>query len=195
MSNNFYRPDQLSLRYASALVDLAEDKKAIDKVEKDVEGLLSLIGESVELKSFIKNPQISATVKQQTISEIAKKAKFHELTTNLLNVLIQNKRLNILQNVLQTIIYVLQDRRGMKSASVTVANDLTADQKKALEKALNKALDAQVKLDIKTDENIIGGMIVTVGSKMVDDSVRSKIERMRKAMTSGEAGGDNVINA
>lgn len=169
-------------RYATAIIDLADKEKVLDKVEKDLSELQSMISESEDLRSFIKNPLIAKQVQSETIAALSSKAKFQKLTINFLNVLIQNKRLNALPQVLRAVKEAFAKRRGEKFALVTVAQDLTAVQRADLEKSLAKAAGAAVALDIKVDPAIIGGMIVTIDSKMIDDSVARKLDKLKMAM-------------
>ena len=169
-------------RYASAILDLAEKDKKLDKVEKDVDDLLSMISSSDDLRKFLQNPLISKEAQRDAVLALAKKAKLQDITQNFLCVLINNKRLNVLRDVLRAVKETLAERRGEKFAVVTVAQDMSAKQRAALEESLTKAAGAAVTLDVKVDPSIIGGMIVTMDSTMIDDSVARKLERLKMAM-------------
>lgn len=175
----------VSKRYAGALIDLAVQNRALEAVEKDVKALESMVADSDDLKSLIRSPLFSADQQRKAIGAIAAKAKFHKLTTNFLNVLAENRRLNALEGLLKAIKQGLSEHRGEVKATVKTASALTAAQTKALQSAISKAVGSDVSLEAKTDPDILGGMIVTVGSHMIDDSVRRKLERLKNAMHGG----------
>lgn len=175
----------LTSRYANALLDLAEDQKLVEKVEADIIDLKNMIGESEDLRNTITNPRVGKTQQFGVIDGLSKKAKFQTLTVNFLNVLVENRRLNILEALIATILKQLSKRRGEKVAHIKVAQDLTAKQVKELETALAKASGKPVALDIQVDPSLLGGMIVTMDSRMVDDSVAGKLERLKLAMSKG----------
>lgn len=175
----------VTLRYATALLDLAEKDKALDKVEQDLGELRSMIESSGDLQKFIRNPLISKQAQNDTILALSKKAKFQTLTENFLCVLVANKRLNILDDVLSAVKESIAKRRGEKFASVTVAQDLTDKQIDDLKKSLEKSAGSAVSIEINVDPAILGGMIVTMDSTMIDDSVARKLERLKAVMSRG----------
>lgn len=175
----------LTSRYANALLDLAEDQKQVEKVESDIVDLRNMIEGSEDLRNTVADPRVGKTEQFAVIDGLAKKAKFHKLTLNFLNVLVENRRLEILEPLLATITTELSKRRGEKVAYIKVAQDLSSKQVKELESALAKASGKPVALDIEVDSSLLGGMIVTMDSRMVDDSVAGKLERLKLAMSKG----------
>lgn len=172
-------------RYATALLDLAEKGKSLEKVEQDLKDLDAMIAASDDLRSFIANPVLSRVSQENAVAALFKKAGFQALTLNFVTLLIRNKRLAVLPQVVRAVQKMLAERRGEKRAVVTVAQDLSAKQREALEKSLAKAAGASVALHIKVDPSILGGMIVTMDSKMIDDSVARKLERLKTVMETG----------
>lgn len=172
-------------RYANALLDLAAGKKLVDKVEADIKDLGTMLQESEDLNALVRDPRISKKVQRDTMDALAKKAKFQTLTGNFLNVLIENGRLNALEAIIKTFHKELAKSRGERVAQVKVAQDMTDKQRKELETALSKASGSTVTLDVKVDPSLLGGMVVTLDSRMIDDSVAGKLERLRQAMGSG----------
>ncbi len=173
----------VATRYAAALIDLAAGEKAIDKVEKDLQSLESMIEASEDLQSVIRSPLISRDQQEKAIAAIAQKAGLQKLTQNFLGVLVQNGRLYALEGILKAAANEFSKRRGEVTAQVQVANDLSAEQKKDLQSVISKAVGSDVSLEIEVDPDILGGTIVTVGSRMIDDSVRRKLARLRSAMS------------
>ena len=174
-------------RYARAFIDLAAENKAIDKVEKDLSELSAMIESSADLKNLIRSPASNGEGTLNAVLSLADKAKFQKLTRNFLGTLVQNGRLNALEAIIKAAQKLLSERRGEISAKVQTASALNAAQTKALQESISKAIGAKVMLEAVTDPEILGGMIVTVGSQMIDDSVRRKLERLHGAMVSGGA--------
>lgn len=173
-----------ALRYATALVDIAEETKKIDAVEKDLNDLEAMISSSEDLQKMIHSPLISRSQQQEAIQALAKKAKFQDITANFLSLLAQNRRLNMIHGVVKAVRMDISRRRGEVAAIVQSAFKLTAAQEKALQEALSKAVGQTVAVNVEVQEDLIGGMVVTVGSQMIDSSVKRKLERLKIAMKS-----------
>lgn len=180
-------------RYARAFIDLAAENKAIDKVEKDLSELSAMIESSHDLKNLIRSPAGSAESTLNAMLALADKAKFQKLTRNFLGTLVQNGRLNALEAIIVASRKLLSERRGEISAKVQTASALSPAQTKALQESISKAVGANVMLEAVTDPEILGGMIVTVGSQMIDDSVRRKLERLHGAMVHGGANQNTTL--
>ncbi len=181
----------LTSRYATALLDLASERKQVEKVEADIKNLEAMLEGSKEFRDLVKDPRISKSKQRDVIETLVKKAKLQDLTSNFLNVLIDNRRLNILEALIETIHKILAEKRGEKTAYIKVAQDLTAAQRKELEQSLKNASGSTVSLQIEIDPSLLGGMIITLGSQMIDDSVAGKLERLKMAMTSGS--NENIL--
>ena len=179
-------------RYAVALMDLAEESKALDAVEKDLSELSSMIESSDDLSLMIRSPLAGSAAQEKALLALADKAKFHKLTQNFLGVLAQNGRVNALEAIMEAFKIEASKRRGEVSVNVQVAQDLSAAQKKELEAAIAKTVGSDVMLDVQVEPSILGGMIVTVGSQMIDDSVVRKLERLQAAMS--KQSNENLMN-
>lgn len=166
-------------RYAKALIQQAESVKKLDKVEQDVKDLSAMIESSDDLRNVIRSPLFNQVSLSKALFAIADKAKFQDVTKSFLGTLIENGRLNILEQVIAAFGVVLSKKRGELEVEVKVAQDLSAKQRKDLEAALSKSLGGAVAMDVQVDPSILGGMIVTAGSCMVDDSIARKLERLR----------------
>ena len=173
----------VATRYATALIDLAEGEKALEKIEKDLKALGGMIESSQDLQSAIRSPLIGREQQGGAMTALAQKAGFQALTQNFLGVLVQNGRLYALEAVLRAAGAEFSKRRGEISAQVQTASDLSEAQKKDLQSAISKALGSDVSLEVTVDPDILGGMIVTLGSRMIDDSVSRKLARLRAAMS------------
>lgn len=164
---------------------MAAEKGVVQQVEQDMKDLGAMLASSTDLRVLIENPLIGRGQQQKAVQGIAAQAKFNELTVRFLGVLAQNRRLPGLPSILKAFSAELRKRRGEVQAVVKTAYALTPAQTKALQEQLAKAMGTNVTLDVSVDKDLLGGMTVTVGSRMIDDSVRSKLERLQRAMTSG----------
>ncbi len=173
-----------ALRYASALVDTAEANKKIDSVEKDLNDLEAMMNDSQDLQNMMRSPLISQDEKVKSIQAIAKSAKFNDITTNFLALLAQNSRLNMAQSMINAVRAEASRRRGEISATIETAFKLSKEQEKALQDSIAKAMGQPVAINVEVKQDLIGGMVVTVGSQMFDASIKRKLERLKIAMKS-----------
>ena len=190
MSSSAQSSGIVANRYVKALIDLAEESKAVKNVEKDFSDLAAMVESSEDLRHFVRSPLIPAEKQLSAVEALAKKAKLHKLTANFLSTLVANRRLNILEAAIEAFSSESAKRRGAVEVNVETAQDLSAKQLKALQDALKKGTGADVSLKAKVEPGILGGMVVTVGSQMIDDSVRGKLERLKQSM--GARSNENV---
>lgn len=174
-----------ALRYATALVDIAEESGKIDAVEQDLNAFEAMMNGSEDLQTMIRSPLISRKSKQAAVQALAAKAKFQDITSNFLALLAQNRRLNMVQSMINAVRMDISRRRGEVTASVQSAFKLSPQQEKALQESLAKAMGQAVAVNVEVNQDLIGGLVVTVGSQMIDDSVKRKLERLKIAMKSG----------
>lgn len=146
-----------------------------------------MIASSADLAALVRNPLLNSTQQKAAILAISEKASFSTLTGNFLGVLAQNRRLSALNNIIRALKLELNRRRGVVDARVQTAFALSDDQTKALQKSLSDAMGSNVTLNVEIDRDLLGGMIVTVGSRMIDDSVRRKLERLKRTLSSSQA--------
>ncbi len=183
MANSQKASSAVAGRYAKALIELAEEKKALDKVAQDLQDLSAMIAGSQDLKLLIRSPMINGTKKEAAIGSLVDQAKFQDITKNFLGVLSRNQRLQDVESIIAAFSAALSKRRGEIAVNVVTAQDMSAKQKKDLEAAISKGVNAKVTVQAKVEPSILGGMIVTVGSHMIDDSVARKLERLKAAMS------------
>ncbi len=182
----------LTSRYAGALIELAEESGKSDKIASDLDSLSTMIKASSDLKLLISSPSISRKSQVAAINALSDKAGFDKLTTNFLGVLINNRRLGAVASIINTFKEALARKRGEITIQVETAQDLTPAQLKSLQDALTKGMKREVTIRAKVEPSILGGMIVTVGSKMIDDSVRHKLEKLKTLM--GRQANQNTSN-
>jgi F-type H+-transporting ATPase subunit delta len=172
----------LAERYAKALFELADEQKALDAVADDVRTLGRMIAESADFRRLIRSPVLSRLEQGKAVAAVAERAGFSALTRNLVGVMAHNRRLFVLPEVIQGYLRELAERRGEVTAQVTAARALTPQQAERVNEQLRRAVGRKVSVDIRVDPSLIGGMIVRVGSRMIDASLKSKLARLRLAM-------------
>ena len=185
MASNPRSSGAAAFRYASALVDLAMEKGVVSHIEQDVRDLRAMLAASAELQSLTKSPLIGASAQQAGLAAIADRAGLHEFSRNFLYLLAANRRLHALDSVLKAVLETLSARRGEVKADVESASPLSPAQQKALQDSLSKTVGRPVAIEAKTNPNLIGGVVVTLGSIMIDDSVKTKLDNLGRAMKSG----------
>ena len=176
------KSQSLAGRYASALYELADQGRCLDNVATDLANFSKLIDESAALYRLIRSPVISREDKLVGMDSVLNKAKVNALTKKFIGAVIMNRRLFVINDIIMTFLAELAERRGEIKADVTSAVKLTAYQAKKLNTSLNKALGQKVSLSFDVDETLIGGLIVRVGSRMLDSSIRTKLQRLQIAM-------------
>lgn len=169
-------------RYANALFELAQEADALEAVERDVEALRAALRESADLSTLITSPLYSREDAARAMAAVARAMELGDLTANLLGVMAGKRRLFALGEVLETFVGLLAEHRGQITAEVTSARALSEAQRDALKEALATATGREIKLDTTVDESLIGGLVVKVGSRMVDTSIRSRLSAMEQAM-------------
>ncbi|MEO3428156.1 F0F1 ATP synthase subunit delta [Pelagibius sp. CAU 1746] len=172
----------LAGRYASALLDLADEQKLLDQVADDLKALRSLIAESEDLRRLLDSPVFSREEQRKAMTALMERAGIGELTRRFVLVVADNHRLFALPAMIEAYLSELAQRRGEITAEVTAARNLSDAQQAALLEALRSAVGSKVQLDLKVDPALIGGLVVKVGSRMIDSSLRSKLQRLQLAM-------------
>lgn len=169
-------------RYAKALFELADEKKSLDPVADDLRALRGLIDDSDDLRRLVRSPLVSRDEAGRAMAAVLNKGGANPLTRNFIGLICKNRRLFVLPAIIKAFLAELARRRGEATAEVTVAKALTGPQENALTDALKQAMGVKVSIETKVDPSILGGLIVKVGSRMVDDSLSGRLARLRVAM-------------
>ena len=172
----------LSGRYALALLDIADENKQLDGVADDLQALKRAFEESSELREMVRSPLYTKPQKTGAMTSIMDKLGTGALTRRFVLVVAQNNRLFALVSMIDAYLAELARRRGEVTAKVTTARTLSDQQQDSLTNALRAAVGAKVQVDVTVDPSLIGGLIVQVGSRMVDSSLRAKLQRLQLAM-------------
>jgi F-type H+-transporting ATPase subunit delta len=169
-------------RYATALFDLARDGNAIDAVKADLDSFDALIAESADLNRLVRSPVFSAEEQLQALGAILDKAGIGGLAAKFLKLVTSNRRLFAVQDMIRGYRALVAAHKGEATAEVTVAEELKGDHLDALRSALKSVSGKNVDLNVKVDPSIIGGLVVKLGSRMVDTSLRTKLNAIKHAM-------------
>ncbi|HVI51708.1 MAG TPA: F0F1 ATP synthase subunit delta [Candidatus Sulfotelmatobacter sp.] len=169
-------------RYSAALFELAEQQSALDVVAADLKILKAMVAESPDLRRLLRSPVVSRKDQQKAVSALAGKAGFNGLTQKFLGLVAQNRRLFALDGVIEAYLNRLAAKRGEVTAQVASAVALNETQVGAIGAALKKVVGSNVTLDLSVDPALLGGLVVKVGSRMVDGSLRTKLQHLQLAM-------------
>ena len=169
-------------RYASALFDLARDANALDQIADDLLGLKALLAESDDLATLVNSPLYSREDQATAMNAVLEAAGAQDLTRRFVGVVCENRRLFAIGDIIEAYRGLLAAHRGQMSADVISARPLTEAQLASLNDTLASALRSDVNIETQVDESLLGGLVVRVGSRMIDSSIRTKLENMQLAM-------------
>ena len=172
----------LAGRYAAALFELADEAKQLDVVAEDLRSLSRMIEESGDLARLIYSPVLARDEQGGALAAIMEKAGISALTQQFVGVVVANRRLFVLADMIRAYLAELAARRGEITAEVVSAKVLTEKQTQALIDGLKRAVGTAVSLESRIDPGLLGGLVVKLGSRMVDSSLRTKLQRLRLAM-------------
>ena len=172
----------VSGRYATALFELARDEKSVDAVKADLDKFAAMLAESDDLKRLVRSPVFGAEAQSKALAAVLDKAGISGISANFLQVLTANRRLFVVSDVIRAFNALVAKFKGEASADVTVAEALSDKNLDALKVALKSVTGKDVALNVKVDQSIIGGLVVKLGSRMVDSSLRTKLNSIKNAM-------------
>ena len=169
-------------RYASALYELASENKSVSTVEADLDQLGQSIVASSDLASLIRNPRLTRAGAQAAMTGLGTHLKLSPLTQKFLGVLAHNRRLSALPQIVTAFAGIAAAARGELNATVTSAHPLSADQVSAIAAKLKAREGKDVKLTATVDPEILGGLVVRIGSTQIDSSIRTRLNTLANAM-------------
>lgn len=173
---------EVAERYAAALFDLSRDEGSLAAVESDLRALSQALDESVDLQRVVTSPVFEAHEKAAAMDAILSGAGAQSTTRNFVGVLSRNRRLSQLRAVITSFLAMAADFRGEISASAISARPLTDSQLSNLRQQIEASVGKTVNLETSVDESLLGGLIVKVGSKMIDSSIRTKLNRLQQSL-------------
>jgi len=169
-------------RYSLALYELAEEANSIDEIEKNSLAIIKLISSSDDFNFIIKDPTNQKEDQLNLILKISENYKLNNLLTKFLSFLISKRRLFYVEKILKDFIETCSKKRGEIKAELTAAKELTENQINSIKEDLTKSFSSKIKLNYKYDPSLIGGLIVQVGSTMVDTSIKNKLQQIENRM-------------
>lgn len=169
-------------RYAKALFELADEEKALDAVAKDLETVRALIAENDDMKRLVRSPIFTREELGRAMGAVLDRVKVHPLTRRFVLFVASQRRLFALQDMARKYAKALADMRGEMTAQVTSAKALSSSQVSALKATLKTAFGRDVALDATVDPSLLGGIVVKVGSRMIDSSLKTKLNNLAHAM-------------
>lgn len=172
----------LAGRYASALFGLARDERQIDAVGRSLDALASALADSREFSELVASPLVSRKDTAKAFAGLGPELGLDPITSNFLGVLARNGRKSELKKIIRAFKRIAADHRGEISAEVTSAHPLKDDQVETLKAQLGKRAGRDVTIDAQVDPAILGGIVIKLGSEMIDASIRTKLNRLATAM-------------
>lgn len=172
----------LSGRYATALFELARDAKSLPAVEASLATVADALAQSADFKTLTTSPLIGRADAAKAVAATAKSLKLDQTTANFLGVLAQNRRLGQLPAIIRAFRQLAAGHRGETNAQVTSAHPLSPDQVAALKQQLRTRVGRDVNVDLSVDPALLGGLVVRIGSQMIDSSIRTRLNTLAQAM-------------
>jgi F-type H+-transporting ATPase subunit delta len=174
---------EIGQRYAKALFELSAESKSLDKIEKDLLSVHSLITKNNELNMLIKSSSLSRENQASLMEKLLKKMKVSPLIIKFIGTLAVNGRLNIINNIIEEFLKKLAHHRGELTAEITTAVPISKDINKSIVKEISKLTKInKIELKEKIDESLIGGLIIRMGSTMIDSSIKTKLSTLKLIM-------------
>lgn len=172
----------IAQRYATAVFELAKEGKSLAAVEKDLDALEAALADSAELSAMIGSPVYSRQDMAKAVAALSAKMKLSPALSGALGVMAEKRRLFVLPQLLAALRAQIAEDKGEVTADVTAAKAMTKAQQDKLAKALKASVGKDVKINLAVDESLIGGLVVKVGSKMIDSSIRSRLNALQNSM-------------
>ena len=182
MSKNKGFSNTSANRYSLALYELAEESNLLSKIETNSLSILNLIGTSVDFNNLIKDPTVSRNELINAINKIFDYLEIENLLKNFTNFLVNKRRFFFIEQILNNFIEICSEKRGELKTEIRSAKNLSNDEMNNIKDELSKHFTSKIKIDYKYDESLIGGLIVQVGSTMIDTSIKNKLQQIENKM-------------
>ena len=182
VANSVSMSQSIAGRYAQAVFDIVKEDEGLDALDRQIADLGAALHDSADLRSLISSPLYSRDDQARAIGAVVQKMGFSPVLANTLQLMARNRRLFVLPQLVRQLQALIADERGEVTADVTSAIALNDDQQARLRDTLARKSGKKVKLNTRVDEALIGGMIVKLGSQMIDSSIRSKLASLQNVM-------------
>jgi len=171
-----------SKSYALALYELSKENSELDKIEEDMRNLNKLLNSNKEFQEVILNPTVSKEDKGNVISAIAERNNFSQTLRKFLGFVSIKNRLFFLSKIIETFLNLVSNNKGELKAKLTSSKKLSEEEKKEIQSELSKDFKSTLNIDYRHDPDLIAGLIIQVGSVMIDTSIKTKLKKLEKKM-------------
>ena len=182
MSKNKTFSSEISQRYALALYELSKENNQTDEFVANMTNFMKLFNSNKELKNFVKNPTYSVENQKIVFDKILSLMNFNKLVKNFFSVLITKKRIFFLDQIIEEFLNLISIKRGEISGSLISSKEIDEKTILDIEKEISANIKRSIKLKSKVDESLIGGVVVQIGSLMIDTSIKNKLQKYKKLM-------------
>tara|TARA_B100001057_G_scaffold489913_1_gene577149 strand:+ start:538 stop:1095 length:558 start_codon:yes stop_codon:yes gene_type:complete len=174
--------NETSERYALALFELASENSEIESIEKNILFLLNVCNKNLDFVNFLKNPTYQLEAQSKVFAEISKIIGSNKTLNNFLQLIINKRRIYFLDKILKKFIELSLKRKGKVDALLTSSKDLSQEEKNNINKEISKSINSNIDFSYKTDNSLISGVKIQVGSLLIDTSVSNKLKRIKQSM-------------
>ena len=182
MSKNKEFSDTSANRYSLALYELANETNSLSKIEENSQALLNLISSSKDFNNLIKDPTVSRNILNQVIDKISNNFRLEVLFKNFLCFLITKRRFFYVQKILKNFNEICSEKKGELKAEIKSAKNLSQDEINKITQELSNNFKSEIKLNYTHDQSLIGGLVVQIGSTMIDTSIKKKLQQLENRM-------------
>lgn len=172
----------LAKRYATALAELATEKEVVETIGKEINQFAGLLEESKELGGLLTNPTTSQKDQKDAVEAVLAKAQPHEITGNFLKLLVDKRRMPLITAIVGSYNQIVEERSGRITVQVKSAKAMTQTHFNQLTSSLSESLKKEVTLEVEEKPELLGGLVVQIGSLMIDSSVRNRLSRLKAYM-------------
>jgi F-type H+-transporting ATPase subunit delta len=172
----------LAERYAAALFELADEQHALDAVAGDLRELRAMLHDSGDLMRLVRSPVLARAEQGKAMAALVDNAKLSKLTADFIAIVARNRRLFAVPAMIEAYLSKLAERRGEVTAEIVAAQQLSKEQESALGDQLRRVVGSRVTMDVRVDPSLLGGMVVKIGSRMVDGSLKGQLQRLQLSM-------------
>ena len=182
MSKNTTFSSEISQRYALALYELSKEKNSTDEFVSNLTNFKKIFNSNIDLKNFIKNPTYSTEKQKIVFEKILTLMNFNKIVRNFFSILIIKKRIFFLDKIVDEFLKLIPIKKGEVSGSLISSKQIDKTTILAIEKEISENINRPIKLKSKIDESLIGGIVIQIGSLMIDTSVKNKLQNYKKLM-------------
>ena len=182
MSKNKSFSSETSERYSRALFEVAKETNDLEKIEKDIINLQTLLNSSLEIKNFVHNPTQNKDDQNNVTQLLAEKMNFSKNLKNFIFLLIEKRRIFFIEKIIDSFLKLCSQKRGEVKASLISSKELSKIEIENISKDLSSSMGSTIKFDYKVDKELIGGLKIQLGSFMIDTSIKNKLKKYEQKM-------------